>query len=112
MAPLRGQPGVVEVQPTVHRADVECGHDGLELVGRARHTCPASERRARDDRAEQLRARRVIERLKAAGQRVHQAVMRGFEGKIRIDFGIADVVGDIDEFFVPVGTLRGANIYM
>ena len=52
----------------------------------------------------------MVGRLKAAGQRVHQAVVRGLVGEIAIDLGIADEVGDVDEFLVPVRTLRRANI--
>src|SRR5688572_14353512 len=76
MAPLRGKPGVVEVQPADHRADVEGGVHRVELELGARHARAIRHRGALDDRAEQLVAGRVFERLEAAAQRVHQAVAR------------------------------------
>ena len=66
----------------------------------------------RDDRAEQLRAGRIVQRLETAGQGVHQAVVRRFECDVAIYFCVTDEVGDVCEFLVPVGTLRGANTGM
>ncbi len=110
VAPLGREPGVVEVEPAVHGADVERRHDRVQLVRGPGHARAAGQRRAGHDRAEQLGTGRVIERLEPAGERVHQAVMRGLERKITVDLGVAYVVGDIGDFPVPVGTLRRANI--
>ena len=37
VSPFGRKPGVVEVEPAIHRANVEGSHDGLEFVGRAGH---------------------------------------------------------------------------
>ena len=76
MAPLGREPGVVEVEPADHRADVERRRDGLELVARARHARAARKLRAGHDGTEQLRARGEAERENAAAERVHEAVAR------------------------------------
>ena len=97
VTPLCGEPGVIEVEPADHCADIECGSDRFELVGGSRHARTARQGRSRNDRAEQFRACRIIERLKSAGQRVHQAVMRGIKSELASDFRIANVVGNIGQ---------------
>jgi hypothetical protein len=64
VTPLRRQPGVVEIQPADHGADVEGRIDRIELVGRARHACPAAQCRARHHRSQELGAGRVFEARK------------------------------------------------
>ncbi len=110
MAPLRGQPGVIEVEPAIHCADVECGHDRVELVRGTRHPRAARQGGPRHDRAQQFRAGRIVERLETAGQRIHQAVVGGFESQLAVDLVVTDVVGDIDERLVPIGALGRAYI--
>ena len=52
VAPLRSEPGVVEVQPADHGADVERCHDGFKLIRRTGHPRTTRERCARDDGTE------------------------------------------------------------
>src|SRR5882672_7671481 len=63
--PLRRQPGIVEIEPANHGADVEGGVDGIELVSSAGNARAVGESRARYHRAHQLRAGRIFQRLKA-----------------------------------------------
>ena len=110
MAPLSREPGVVEVEPAIHGADIERRHDGLEFVRRAGDAGTARQRRAGHDGAHELGAGRVVECLEAAGQGIQQAVVGGLERKIGIDLVVADVVGDVGEGLVPVGTDSRADI--
>ncbi len=82
VAPLRRQPGVVEIQPANHRTDVECGIDGIEFVSRAGNARAVGERRPGNDRAHQFGASRIFQGLKAAGQGVHEAVAGGLEASL------------------------------
>src|SRR5690606_22828120 len=52
VAPFGRQPGVVEVQPANHGADVERGLYGVELVGRTRYLRAMGNDGARHDGAE------------------------------------------------------------
>ena len=85
MAPFGGEPGVVEIEPADHRADVEGGLDRVELELGARHLGAVRHDRARHDRAEQLGAGGILERLEAAAERVDQAVAGGFVGELAGD---------------------------
>ena len=110
MSPFSREPRVVEVEPADHRADVERGCDGLELVASSRHARALLQLRARHDGAEQLRARREAERENAAAERVHEAVARDLArlGALR---GVAQhVIGDFGEQLVRSGALRAADV--
>ena len=72
MAPLRRQPGVVEIEPADHAADVEGRLDRIELDSRARHARAARHHRARHERAQMLRAGRILQGQHRAAERVHQ----------------------------------------
>ncbi len=103
VAPFGREPGVVEVEPADHRADVECRLDRIELVGGPGHLRAVGHRRARNDRPQELGARRVLERLEAAAERVHQAIAGGLVGLLGRDLVLVDVVGDVDEDLVGIG---------
>ena len=103
MAPLGGKPGVVEVEPADHRADVECRLDRIELELRAGHLRSVRHGRAGHDRSEQLRARRIRERFESAAQRVDQAVARRLVRFLAFYPVMGDIVGDIDEHLVRLG---------
>ncbi len=75
MAPLGGEPGVVEVEPADHGADVEGGLHGIELKAGAGNARAVGNDRAGHDGAEQLGAGGVFERFKAAAERVDEAVL-------------------------------------
>jgi hypothetical protein len=98
MTPFGGEPGVVEVQPADHRADVERGLYGIELEGRAGHLRAVRHDRARHDGAEQLGAGRVGERLESASERVDQAMTRRLQRERAVDAGVEHVVDDVDEY--------------
>ena len=110
MAPLRREPGVIEIEPADHRADVESGLHRIELVRSARHACAAGQRCAWNHRPHQLGARRVLQRLEAAGERIHEAVVRGLVGGVAVDAVGQRVIGDIGENFVGGGSFGGLVI--
>src|SRR5882762_1319346 len=83
--PLRGQPGIVEIEPANHGADVESGVDGIELVSRAGNARAVGEGRTRNHRAHQLRAGRIFQRLKSARQGIHETVAGGLIGEFTLD---------------------------
>ena len=103
MAPFGGEPRVVKIQPADHRADVECGHHRIELVGRARHPGAVRHDRARHDRAHKLGAGGIGEGLESAAERVHQTQARGVVGFGAFDFVLRDVIGDVDQDCVRIG---------
>ena len=107
MAPLGREPGVVEVQPADHRADVERRLHRIELELRARNARPVRHDGAGNDRAEQLGARRIGQRLEPAAQRVDQAVARGFVRFAAFDLVARRVVGDVDQDLVGFRTDAG-----
>ena len=109
MTPLGRQPGVVEIEPANHCADAEGRHDGLQFIRCAGHARAPGQRRSGHDRAEQLRAGRVVEGLETTGEGVHQAVVCGLESEFAVDVDITDVICDIRQLRVPVGPLRGAS---
>src|SRR5262249_53705721 len=74
MAPLRSEPGVVEIEPAHHRADVESALHRIELERGARYPRSTRHYRARYHWAQQLRASRIFERLKATGEGIHQTI--------------------------------------
>ena len=74
MAPLGGQPGVVEVEPADHGADVERRLHRVELEAGAGNARAVGHHGAGNDGAEQLGAGRIFERFKAAAQRIDEAV--------------------------------------
>src|SRR5580658_6309380 len=43
VAPLGGEPGIVEIKPSNHGPDVECGHYRVELVRGSRNARPAAQ---------------------------------------------------------------------
>ena len=111
MAPFGREPGVVEVQPADHRADIERRLHRIELELRAGNARPVRHDGAGNDRAEQLGAGRIGQRLEAAPQRVDQAVARGFVRFAAFDLVARRVVGDVDQdlvgFRTDVGDRRG-----
>ena len=103
MAPLRRQPGVIEVQPANQRADVEGRLHRVKLKLGARNLGAVGNHRALDDGAEQLAGSRVFERFQAAAQGVDQDVARRVVGKLGLDRVVERVVDDIDDNLVPFG---------
>ena len=112
MAPFRREPGVVEIQPADHCADVEGGLDRIELVTRAGHACTTRHRGARHDGPEHARAGGEGERLEPAGERVHQAVARRLVGDVARDAGVARIGGDVDEDAIRCGPLGRADVVL
>ena len=103
MPPLGGQPGVVEVEPANHGADVEGGLHGIELDSWCRERARRWEPRFPARWAQQLGAGRILERFEAAAERVDEAMLRGGVGEIAVDLVIQRVVGDVGEDFVRRG---------
>ncbi len=107
MAPFRGQPGVVEVEPADHRADVERRLHRIELKLRPRNPRAVGDDGARDDRAEELGARRIRQRFQAAPERVKQAVSCRVVRFLARDLVAGHVVGDVDKHLVGLGSNIG-----
>ena len=107
MPPFGGEPGVVEVEPADHGPDVEGGLNGIELKRRARHLCTVGDDRARHDGSQQLGAGRVGKRLESAAERIDQTMTRGFQRERAVDLIIQNVIDDIDQDFVRIGSHVG-----
>ena len=103
MAPLGREPGVVEVEPADHGADIECGLHGIELKAGSRNARAIGDDGAGHDGAQQLGAGRIFERLQAAAERIDEAIARGGVSQIAVDLVIQSVVGDVGEDFVRRG---------
>ena len=103
VTPLGRQPGVVEIEPADHRSDVECRLHGVELERGSRYARSASHRRARHHRPEQLRACGILQRLKAAGERVHQAIARSAVSLGALDGETLGVRRNRDQHGVRIG---------
>ena len=114
MAPFRSQPGVVEIQPAYHRADVERGLDGIHLKLRTRHFRAVWHQRALHNRSKHFSARRIFQRLEAAAERIEQAVARGVVGFFGFDLVLGDVVDNVGEdlvrFWADVGNVCGHDV--
>ena len=105
VAPLGGEPGVVEVEPADDGADVEGGLHGVELVAGAGDARAVGDDGAGDDGAEELGAGGIFEGFKAAAERVDEAVLRGGVGEVAFDLVVERVVGDVGEDFVGGGAV-------
>src|SRR5262249_20791371 len=93
-----------------HRADVECGLHGIELVRGPRYARTTWHGRAGHHRTHEFRARGVLQRLESARERIHEAVA----GRL-IRLGAADlerlrVLGDRYEDGIGCGALRGLDL--
>ena len=104
VAPLGGEPGVVEVEPPDHRADVECRGHRIELERRTRDARAVGHDRARHDRSQKLGAGRIRERLEAAAQRVEEAQPGRLVGGLARDPERRRVAGDVDQDLVGRGS--------
>jgi hypothetical protein len=107
VSPLGREPRVVEIEPANHRPDIESRLHGLELERGTGHARPTRHERARHDGTEQACARRILQGLKAAGERVHETVAGGFVGLLAFNPEALRVIGYCDEQCVGVGALRG-----
>ncbi len=110
MAPLRGEPRIVEVEPADHRPDVESGLHRVQFERCARHTRATRHYRARHDRSQQPGACRVLERLKAACQRVHQAKAGSVMSLGAADRVAVGIFRNRHEDRVRIRTLRGFDV--
>ena len=104
MTPFRSEPGIVKVEPTNHRADVECGGHGIELVLRSGHFSAVGHDGTWNNRAEKLRACRIFQCFQAAAQRIDQTIARSLVSFFAADFVVVDVLCDIDQDFIGFGT--------
>src|SRR5690606_5831302 len=104
VAPFGGQPGVVEVEPADHGADVEGGLDRVQLEGGAGDLGAVGHDGAGHDGAQQLGAGGVFQRLQAAAQGVDQAVAGGVVGQGAVDRVVQHIVHDVDQYLVGLGT--------
>ena len=81
VAPLGGEPGVVEVEPADDGADVEGGLHGVEDRSWCQGTrAPLVHGEAGDDGAEELGAGGEVEGLQAAAEGVEETVAGGLVG--------------------------------
>ena len=100
MAPLRRQPGIVEIEPADHRADVKCRLDGVELELSSGDAHAVRYDGAGNNWPQQFFTGRVFESFQTAAERVEQAVMCGVVGHFRADFVVHDVIDDINDFTI------------
>ena len=81
MTPLRSEPGIVEVEPAHHRADIEGGLNRIKFIASARNARALFRHRgSRHEGAEQLGAGGIGEREQGAAEAVHQAESGRMEG--------------------------------
>ena len=92
--PLRREPGIVEIQPPHHGADVECRRHGIEFVRRPGHAGATGKHGSGDDGSEQPDALRRVQRQEAAGQRVEQTMASCPVGGLGLDPALGRVVGN------------------
>ena len=104
MPPLGRQPGVVEVEPADHRADVERRLHGIQLVRSAGNLGAVGDDRSGNDRSEQLGAGRVLQCLQPAAKRVNQAVACRIVREFAADAVREDVVGNVGQHLIGLGT--------
>ncbi len=97
MAPLRGEPSVVEVEPTDHRAEVEGRANGIEFKAGPGHARAEGHGEPGYDRTQELRTRRVLQRHDAAAQRIEQTVGRGIKRLVAGDGRVQRVIGELDK---------------
>ncbi len=96
VAPLRGKPGVVKVEPAHHRTNIEGGLNRVQLVRGAGNARTALHRGPGDDGAEHLDAGRIIEREKATAERIHETKPRRVDRFVTDDFIFAeDIFGNL-----------------
>ncbi len=88
VAPFGGQPGVVEVEPANHCADVEGSLNRVKLKRRAGNLRTVGHHGSGHDRAEQLGAGGILERLETAAEGIDQAVARRGISQFALD-GVA-----------------------
>jgi len=105
MSPLRRQPGVIEVEPANHRANVERSLHRIKLVPCARNARAMRINGPLHNRPQQLGACRILQRLQTAAQRIDQAIPCGLVRKLALDFIIQRVVSDIGENFIRLWPL-------
>ncbi len=110
MTPLGGQPGVVEIQPADLRTDRECGLYRVKLMTGARHARTTRQRRSRYQWTEVLHAFRELHGQHRGAQRVEQHVARSVVGFLGVDLVIGDVVGDVYQRLVRIGTYGGTDV--
>ena len=110
MAPLRCQPGVVEIQPADLRADRECRLHRVQLVAGTGHACAAGQAGAGHQRAEVLHAFGKLHRQHRRAQRIEQDVAGGVVGLGRVDAVVDHVVGDVDHRLIGIGADGGADV--
>jgi len=104
MAPFGRQPGVVEVQPADHAADIERGLHRIQLELRAGNLGAVGDDGAGHDGAHELAAGRVFQAFQAAAQGVDQAVAGGFERQRTVDLVVEHVIDDVHQDLVGLGT--------
>ena len=104
MAPLGGEPGVVEIEPADHRADIERRVHRLKLPIGAGNARAVRQGRAGDHRAQMFRAFGIAQREQAAAEGIHEIIARGIDGFATVGDIIRRIIRDVDENFVRFGT--------
>ncbi len=116
MTPFGSQPGVIEVQPANHRADIEGSLNRIQLELRAGHFRAIRYHSAGHHGAKQLGASGIFQRFQAAAQGVDQAVAGSFIGHGRLDFVVHHVVNDVNQNLVggrtDVGDVCGHIVFL
>ena len=109
MPPFGGQPGVVEIQPAHHGADIERRHHRIQAIRRSRHPRPVFHLSAGDHRPQQLGAGRKLKGQHGAGKTIQQTIIRGVARLFAPRLATQNIVGDLLQQVVGLGTMGGAN---
>ena len=110
MAPLGGQPGVVEIQPAHDAADVPGRLHRVQFMGGAGHARAVAHRGALHQWTEMLGAFGKAQGQQAAAQGIHQAITCGGVGLVGIALVIAHIVGDIHQQLIGLRTFTDIEI--
>ena len=104
MAPFGREPGVVEIEPADHGADVERGLDRVELELRARHLGAVRHNGARARSGPAAWCRPGIRAPRGRSPACPSGIARRVVGFLAVDLVVQDVVGDVDQDLVGLGT--------
>ena len=96
MAPLGGEPGIVEIEPADHRADIERGMHRLELPVGAGNARAVRQCRAGNHGSQVFRAFGIAQREQSAAQRIQKIIARGIDGFATVGDIVRRIIGDVD----------------
>ena len=103
MAPLRRQPGVVEVEPANHGADVEGSLHRVELVRVPGTLAPLGTMVPGTIGPSSFVQAGYSSASRPQPERIDQAIARSGVGQLTLDGVVANIIGNVDEDLVVGG---------